>query len=46
MIKKMGKTIEELSEASKAPLEQKFNNNKNCSAEWCSKKRAPEEGNK
>ena len=39
-----GKTIEELSEASKVPIEQMFNNNGKCSAEWWFKKRAPEEG--
>ena len=39
-----GKTIEELSAASKVPLEHMFNCHKNCSAEWCFKTRASEEG--
>ena len=43
--KEQGKTIEELSEASKVPLEHIFNSNYNCSVEWCFKTRAPEEGN-
>ena len=38
------KTIEELSEASKAPLGHMFNSRANCSAEWCFKTRASEEG--
>ena len=42
--KKMEKTIEELSEASKVPLEHMFNSHNNCSAEWCFKTRASEEG--
>ena len=37
------KTIEELSEASKAPLKHMFNSHDNCSAEWCFKTRALEE---
>ena len=37
------KTIEELGEASKVPLEHMFNSHENCSAEWCFKKRASEE---
>ena len=45
MIKKnREKTIEELSEASKFPLEHMFNSHANCSAEWCFKTRASEEG--
>ena len=39
-----GKTIEELSEASKIPLEQMFNSHDNCSSEWCFNTRASEEG--
>ena len=31
--KELGKTIKELSDAIKVPLEHKFNNNENCSAE-------------
>ena len=38
------KKIEELSEASKIPLEHMFNSHDNCSSEWCFKTRAPEEG--
>ena len=34
------KIIEELSEASKVPLEHMFNNRDNCSAKWCLKTRA------
>ena len=46
MIKKNRvKTTEELSEASKVPLEHMFNSHENCSAEWCFKTRASEEGN-
>ena len=46
MIKKnREKTIEELSEASKVPLEHMFKSHANCSAEWCFKTRASEEGN-
>ena len=46
MIKKnRGKTIEELSEASKVPLKHTFNSHDNCSSEWCFKTRASEEGN-
>ena len=46
MIKKnREKTLEQLSEASKAPLEHMFNSNDNCSAEWCFKTRASEEVN-
>ena len=37
------KTIEELSEASNAPLENMFNSHANCSVEWCFKTREPEE---
>ena len=33
-----------MSEASKVPLEHTFNSYGNCSAEWCSKTRALEEG--
>ena len=45
MIKKnREKTIEELSEASKIPLEHMFNSHDNCSSEWCFKTRASEEG--
>ena len=45
MIKKNRETIiEDLSEASKVPLEQMFNSHANCSAEWCFKTRASEEG--
>ena len=36
------KTIEELSESSKVPLENMFNSHDNCSAEWCFKTRASE----
>ena len=36
----------QLSEASKIPLEHMFNSHDNCSAEWCFKTRASEEGNK
>ena len=43
-LKKYGETIEELSEASKVPLEHMFNSHDNCSSEWCFKTRAPEEG--
>ena len=43
--KEQGKTIEELSEASKVPLEHMFNNHDNCSAEWYFKTRASEEVN-
>ena len=43
MIKKnRGKTIEEVSEASKFPLEHMFNSYDNCSAEWYFKTRALE----
>ena len=42
--KEKEKTIEELSEESKVPLEHVFNNHENCSAEWCLKTIAPEEG--
>ena len=46
MIKKnREKTIEELSEAIKVPLEHMFNSRVNCSVEWCFKTRASEEGN-
>ena len=38
------KTIEELSEESKFPLEHMFNSHDNCSAEQCFNTRAPEEG--
>ena len=38
------KTIEELSAASKVPLEHMFNFHENYSAEWCFKTRASEEG--
>ena len=38
MIKKSGKKIEKLSEASKVPLEHMFNSHDNCIAEWCFKK--------
>ena len=34
------KTIEELSEASKVPLEHMFNSHDNCTAEWCFKTRS------
>ena len=45
MIKKnREKTIDELSAASKVPLEHTFNCHENCSAEWCFKTRASEEG--
>ena len=45
MIKKnREKTIEEVSEASKFPLEHMFNSYDNCSAEWCFKTRALEKG--
>ena len=45
MIKKnREKTIEELSTASKVPLEHMFNCHVNCSAEWCFQTRASEEG--
>ena len=37
-----GKTIEELSEASKVPIEQKFNIHENCSEKWWFKTRALE----
>ena len=40
-----GKTIEELSDASMVSLENIFNNNDNCSTEWCFKTRSREEGN-
>ena len=43
-LKKYGETIEELSEASKIPLEHMFNSHDNCSSEWCFKTRASEEG--
>ena len=44
MIKKnREKTIEDLSAASKVPLEHMFNCHENCSAEWCFKTREPEE---
>ena len=36
-------TIKEFSEASKVTLEHMFNNNENCSAEWCFKTRASKE---
>ena len=36
--------FEELSEASKVPLEHMFNSHYKCSAKWCFKTRAPEEG--
>ena len=39
-----GKKIEELSEASKTPLEHMFNSHDNCNAECCFKTRASEEG--
>ena len=39
-----GKTIEELSEASKVPLRHMFNSLDNSSADWCFKTRASEEG--
>ena len=42
--KKRLKTIEELSEASKDPLEHMFNIHGNCNAEWCFKTRSSEEG--
>ena len=38
------KTIEELSEASKVPLEHMSNSHDNCSTYWCFKTREPEEG--
>ena len=38
------KTIEKLSEASKVPLKHMFNIHSNCSAEWCFKTKASEEG--
>ena len=45
MIKKnREKTIEELSAARKVPLEHMFNCHENCSAEWCFKTGASEEG--
>ena len=44
MIKKNREKIEELSEASKVPLEHMFNCHENCSVKWCFNKRAPEEG--
>ena len=45
MIKKnREKTTEELSEASKVPLEHMFNSHDNCNAGWCFKTRASEEG--
>ena len=34
-----------MSEANKVPLEHMFNSHENCSAEWCFKTRASEEGN-
>ena len=40
-----GNIFEELSEAGKVPLEHMFNSRDNCSAEWCFKTRASEEGN-
>ena len=43
--KEYGKTIEELSEASTVSFERIFNSHDNCSADWCFKTRAPEEGN-
>ena len=43
--KNRGKTIEEVSEASKAPLKNMFNSHENCSAEWCFKTISSEEGN-
>ena len=39
-----GKTTEELSEASKVPLEHMFNSHDNYSADWCFKTRSSEEG--
>ena len=33
-----------MSEASKVPLKHMFNSHENCSAEWCFKTRASEEG--
>ena len=39
------KILDELQQASKVPLEHIFKNNDNCSAEWCFKTRAQEEGN-
>ena len=42
--KEQGKTIEDLSEASNPLLKHMFNSYDNCSAEWCFKTRAPEEG--
>ena len=45
MIKKNRKKIEELSEASKVPLEHMFNSHDNSIAEWCFKTRSPKEGN-
>ena len=44
MIKIIGKKIEELSEASKAPLENMFNSHDNYIVEWCFKTRSSEEG--
>ena len=38
------KNIEDFSEASKVPLERIFKTPDNFSAEWCFKKRAPQEG--
>ena len=43
--KEQVKTIEELSEASKVPLEGMFNRHDNCGTEWKFKTRASEEGN-
>ena len=39
------KKIEELSEASKVPIEQMFNNHENCIEEWCFNTRESEERN-
>ena len=39
-----GETIEEFIEANKVPLEHMFNIHDNCSAEWCFKTIALEEG--
>ena len=41
----VGENNEELSEASKVPLEHIFNNHDNCNAKLCFKKRSSEEGN-
>ena len=43
--KEQVKTIQELIEAGKVPLEHMFNSHDNCIAEWYFKTRASEEGN-